>query len=65
MSDKLYQLFLNNGYSKNNLEEKTHLIVILLNNLAHEEVFHEHVEFNYKKMDEIVINIIIDMLNKN
>lgn len=65
LSDKLYQLFLNNGYDKNNLEEKTHLIVILLDNLAHEEVFHEHEDFNYKMMDEIVINTIINMLNKN
>lgn len=63
-SDKLFKLFINNGYKDNNLEEKTHIIVNLIDNLAHEEVFHKHSEFDYVAMEEIIIDMILNILNK-
>lgn len=62
LTDKLYNLFLNNGYRKENLKEKIHIIVNLIDSLAHEEAYHKHPNFNYNEMEEIVIKMIIDTL---
>ena len=62
LTDKLYNLFLNNGYGKENLKEKIHIIVNLIDSLAHEEAYHKHPNFDYDKMEEIVIKMIIDTL---
>lgn len=64
-SDKLYQLFINNNYNSNNLKEKTHLIVNLIDNLAHEEVYHKHSNLNYEEMENIVTDIILNILKNN
>ncbi len=62
LTDKLYNLFLNNGYRKENLKEKIHIIVNLIDSLAHEEAYHKHPNFNYNEMEDIVIKMIIDTL---
>ena len=62
LTDKLYNLFLNNGYGKKSLKEKIHIIVNLIDSLAHEEAYHKHPNFDYDKMEEIVIKMIIDTL---
>lgn len=61
-SDRLYNLFSNNGYNTLYLREKMHIIVNLIDTLAHEEVYHKHNNFDYKKMEGIVIKMIIDTL---
>lgn len=61
-SDKLYNLFINNNFNKENLKEKTHLIVNLIDSLAHEEAYHKHPNLNYDKMEDIVIDSIINIL---
>lgn len=61
-SEKLYHLFRNNNISDNNLREKTHLIVNLIDNLAHEEIYHRHSDLNYEVMEDIVIDTIINIL---
>ncbi len=63
-SNKLYNLFANNNFSKINLKEKTHLIVNLIDNLAHEEVYHRHNNYNYSVMEDIVINAILNILKQ-
>lgn len=63
-SNKLYNLFANNNFSKINLKEKTHLIVNLIDNLAHEEVYHRHNNYNYSVMEDIVINAILNVLKQ-
>ncbi len=60
--DKLYNLFLNNNIPKEGLKEKTHLIVGIIDNLAHEEAYHKHKNLDYEKMEDIVINSIIAIL---
>lgn len=62
LTNKLYNLFLNNGYRKENLKEKIHIIVNLIDSLAHEEAYHKHPNFDYDTMEEIVIKMIIDTL---
>ena len=61
-SEKLYHLFRNNNISDNNLKEKTHLIVNLIDNFAHEEIYHRHSDLNYEVMEDIVIDTIINIL---
>lgn len=63
-SNKLYNLFRNNGYNQNDLKERTHLIVNIIDNLAHEEAYHKHPNFNYDDMENIVIDSIINILKK-
>ena len=63
-SNKLYLLFKNNGYKDNGLKEKMHLIVNLIDNLAHEECYHKHESLDYSKMEDIVITTIINILKK-
>lgn len=46
------------------LKERVHLIVNLIDNLAHEEVYHNHEELNYDNMEDIVVDIILDILKK-
>lgn len=61
-SDKLYNLFINNNFNKENLKEKTHLIVNLIDSLAHEEAYHKYPNLDYDKMEDIVIDSIINIL---
>ncbi len=61
-SEKLYHLFRNNNINDNNLREKTHLIVNLIDNFAHEEIYHKHSDLNYEIMEDIVIDTIINIL---
>lgn len=61
-SNKLYNLFVNNNFNKENLKEKTHLIVNLIDSLAHEEAYHKHPNLDYNKMEDIVIDSIINIL---
>ena len=63
-SNKLYLLFKNNGYNDNGLKEKMHLIINLIDNLAHEECYHKHESLDYSKMEDIVITTIINILKK-
>lgn len=62
-SEKLYHLFINNDFDSNNLEEKMHLIVNLIDSLAHEEAYHKHDNLNYDVMENIVIDTILSILN--
>lgn len=61
-SDKLYHLFTHNGFGKDGLKEKMHLIVNWIDNLAHEEVYHKHVNLDYEVMEAIVIEAILNIL---
>ena len=64
-SDKLYHLFKNNGYNAPDLKERMHLIVNLIDNLAHEECYHKHPSLNYVEMDDIVIKTILSILKES
>jgi len=64
LSKKLYDILISNGYDKKHLEEKTHIIVDLIDNLAHEESYHKHKGFDYVAMEDIVIDMIINILKK-
>lgn len=63
MTEKLTNIFLKNEFNSENLNEKVHIIMHLIDDLCHEIVYHQHDNMNYKKMTEIVIDSIINILN--
>ena len=65
MTEKIYNLLIKNGFNKENLMEKSHITIGLIDNLCHEIVYHKHNELNYEIMTNICIDTIIDMFNKN
>ncbi len=65
MTIKIYDLLVNNGFNKNNLMEKSHISIGLIDNLCHEIVYHKHSELNYEVMTNICINTITYILNKD
>lgn len=65
MTINIYDLLINNGFNKNNLMEKSHISIGLIDNLCHEIVYHKHSELNYEVMTNICIDTIIYILNKD
>jgi AcrR family transcriptional regulator len=62
MTDKIVSLLENNKIHIVNAREKVHIVIGLIDNLCHEIVYHKHESFDYKKMKEEVINIIVSIL---
>jgi AcrR family transcriptional regulator len=46
-----------------NIKEKAHLIISMIDNLCHEIVYHKHKDMNYEIMKDIVVKSIINLLN--
>ena len=65
ITETLQKAFINAGFNDNNLKEKTHLIIHIIDDLCHEIVYHQHDNMNYKKMTELVIYTIKNILNNN
>lgn len=56
-------LLIKNGFSDDNLVEKVHIGLGLIDNLCHEIIYHKHDNMNYEKMIDIVIESIIQLIN--
>ena len=61
-TDKIVNILNNNGIIEDNLEEKIHIIIGMVDNLCHDIVYHNHENINYNAMKNIVINEIIHLL---
>lgn len=55
----------NNNFKDDNLEEKVHITIHLIDDLCHEIIYHKHNDMNYDKMKELTINTILKLLNQN
>ena len=64
LTNELTTLFIKNKIKTNNLKEKVHIIIGLIDNLCHELVYHKHSELNYNDMTKIVIQTIDTLLLK-
>ena len=62
MTEKIVELLKNNGINIENMREKVHIIIGIVENLCHEIVYNKHSKLNYDVMKSEVINIIIKML---
>lgn len=61
-TNKIVNILNTNGIRKDNLEEKIHIIIAMVDNLCHDIVYHKHKNINYNAMKNIVINEIIHLL---
>lgn len=63
MTEKISELFKENGFTCENLMEKIHLIIGIIDNLCHEIIYHKHEEINYDVMKELAARAIVNLLN--
>ena len=61
-TNRLIEILENNNIKTTNINEKAHLIVSMIDNLCHEIVYHKHQDMDYKAMQEIVIETILNLL---
>ena len=62
VTEALTSLLSNAGFTVNNLKEKVHIAINLIDDLCHEIVYHKHSNMNYSNMIDIVLNTIINLL---
>ena len=64
VTEKIKDLLVKNGYEEEQLLEKVHIIIGLIDNLCHEIIYHKHKNINYDGMTNITINIIKNLFKK-
>lgn len=64
LTNNIYGLLKDNNFNEDNLKEKIHISLGLIDNLCHELIYHKHNEINYNIMKDIVINLIYDLLTR-
>ena len=64
MANKVTSILLENGFKSENLSEKVHIAIGMIDNLCHEIVYHKHKELDYEKMIDVVVKTITNMLIK-
>jgi len=62
MTNIISNILINNGFDKDNLNERVHTIIGIVDNLCHEIVYHKHEEINYDIMTDVVVKTIVDIL---
>ena len=65
MTKRFSNILIENNFKINNMNEKVHIVIGLIDNLCHEIVYHKHKELDYDLMTDIVVNTIVDILTKN
>ena len=65
ITQNLYSLLAQNGFDTENLLEKSHICINLIDSLCHEIVYHKHSQLNYDIMTNICINTIVNIFNNN
>ena len=61
-TNRLISVLENKNIKTDNIKEKAHLIISMIDNLCHEVVYHKHKDMNYDIMKEIVVKSIINLL---
>jgi len=56
MTNLIKKTLVNNNFKDENLYEKVHIMIGLIDNLCHEIIYHKHNDMNY----EIMTNLVID-----
>ena len=58
MINSLKEILINNNFKDDNLSEKVHITLGLIDNLCHEVTYHKHNNMNYDLMTDLVIDNI-------
>ena len=61
MTNSIKDILISNGFKDNNLSEKVHIMLGLIDNLCHEVIYHKHDHMNYDIMTTLVINNIKEL----
>jgi hypothetical protein len=64
MTNSISKILVNNDFKIQNMDEKVHIIVGLVENLCHEIVYHKHSELDYNAITDIITNEIVNLLTK-
>ena len=64
MTENITNLLIQNGFNSENLSEKVHIIIGLIDNLCHEIVYHKHSNMNYDIMTNLVLQTIVNLINE-
>lgn len=64
VTNTLADLLIKNGFNKENLIEKVHISISLIDNLCHEIVYHKHDNMDYSVMTNLVISTILNLINE-
>ena len=59
MTNSIKEILINNGFKDENLNEKVHIMIGLMDNLCHEIIYHKHNEMDY----DIMTNLVIENIN--
>lgn len=62
MTNKISNILIENNFNIQNINEKVHIVIGLIDNLCHEIVYHKHKELNYDIMTDVVVNEIVNIL---
>jgi AcrR family transcriptional regulator len=65
MTNSLKEILLNNNFKDDNLSEKVHIMMGLIDNLCHEITYHKHSNMNYDIMTNLVIDNIKDLFKND
>ena len=60
MTNSIKDILISNGFKDNNLSEKVHIMLGLIDNLCHEVIYHKHDHMNY----DIMTNLVIDNIKE-
>lgn len=65
MTNSLKEILIKNDFNDNNLYEKVHIMMGLIDNLCHEITYHKHNNMNYDIMTNLVIDNIKELFKKD
>lgn len=64
-TNTLKDILTKNGFKDDNLYEKVHIMMGLIDNLCHEVTYHKHNNMNYNVMTDLVIDSIKDLFKND
>ena len=65
MTNSLKEILLKNNFKDENLTEKVHIMIGLIDNLCHEIIYHQHKDMNYDLMANLVIDNIKNLFKND
>ena len=65
MTEYIKYLLIKNNFKDNNLNEKVHIMIGMIDNLCHEVIYLKHKNMDYEKMTDIVIENIINLFKND
>ena len=65
MTNSIRQILINNRFRDDHLNEKTHIMIGLIDNLCHEIIYHKHDDMNYEIMKDLVIDTIMNLFKND